>query len=86
MRPSVTARAAAAALARRPDLWVTAVDQAWRFVPRGWWRRWPPSPLPPPSYVRFRLVTMYGDPEGPVAPADVIGYLEWCRRMRGLAR
>jgi hypothetical protein len=78
--------AALGALARRPDLWATAAAQARALVPRAWWRRWPPSPLPPPSYLRFRLLTMYGDPDAPVVAADLVGYLEWCRRMRGPAR
>ncbi len=49
-------RAAGAVLAR-PRLWSSAA----RLAPPGWWRRWPPSPLPPADYVRFRTQTMYGD-------------------------
>lgn len=74
-------RASALALARRPDLWWSAL----RFVPAGWWRRWPPLPIPSRRYLRFRAETMYGA-EGRLAPDDLIRYLEWCREMRRLAR
>lgn len=45
----------------------------------GWARRWPFLPRPDPEYLGFRLTTQYGaerDPE----PADLVAYLEWCRR------
>ena len=29
----------------------------------GWWRRWPPLPVPDRRYLRFRLQTAYGDPD-----------------------
>jgi hypothetical protein len=78
-------RAAGSALGRRPDLWPIAVVEARAFVPRRWWRRWPPSPLPPAAYLQFRLQTMYGDGAAVPAAADLVGYLEWCRRMRRIA-
>jgi len=71
----------AAALARHPSLWWTALVQLRRLAPRGWWRRPPFLPVPDPAYVRFRLVTMYGD-EGRAPDAhDLIEYLQWCRRF-----
>jgi hypothetical protein len=69
------------ALAVRPRLWSAAA----RLVPPGWWRRWPPRPLPPPDYLRFRAQTMYGD-DGRFDPADLVTYLEWCRRIGRKAR
>jgi hypothetical protein len=66
-----------AAIARHPSLWSTALRQARRVVPTGWWRRPPFLPVPDREYVRFRLETQYGD--GPPAPADVVTYLRWCR-------
>jgi hypothetical protein len=45
-----------------------------------------PAPAPDPAYLRFRLQTAYGDPSREPEPADVVGYLKWCRSMRGLAR
>ena len=73
--------AAVAAVAVRPGLWWTAVTQVARLAPSGWWRRWPPVPLPDPGYLRFRLQTAYGDPDRPPAPDDVVAYLVWCKRM-----
>ena len=72
---------AALAVAVRPRLWGVAVTQAVRLAAPGWWRRWPPLPLPDPTYLRFRLQTAYGDPDRGPAPEDVVAYLEWCRRF-----
>jgi len=73
---------AAGALAREPHLWPTAVGQAGRLAPPGWWKRAPFLPLPDPEYVRFRLDTQYGaagDPD----PEDLVVYLRWCRTGTG---
>jgi hypothetical protein len=56
------------------------------MVPPGWWRRWPPRPWPPAEYIRFRTQTMYGDEGADVEGADLVVYLEWCRRMGHRAR
>lgn len=77
---------AAAAVAARPALWVTAVVQLLRLARPGWWRRPPFLPSPDREYLRFRLVTMYGDPEHAPEPADVVTYLDWCRSMTRVAR
>jgi hypothetical protein len=69
------------AVAKHPRLWPILA----RLTPPGWWRRWPPNPLPPPDYIRFRTQTMYGD-GGRLDPQDLIAYLEWCRRMGSQAR
>jgi len=37
-------------------------------------------PLPSGDYLRFRLLTQYGDGDARPDPADVIAYLEWCRQ------
>lgn len=76
----------------RPRLWLVAVHQALLLAGPRWWRRPPYLPVPPPAYLRFRLVTAYGgDGTPPVrasggrSPAeDVVAYLEWCRTMRAL--
>lgn len=78
--------AAAISLLARPWLWRAAAG----LVPPGWWRRWPPLPVPSRAYLRFRLETMYGETTNGEAvgfrAADLIQYLEWCRRMGVLAR
>ena len=38
------------------------------------------------AYLRFRLQTMYGDPAHEPEAADLVVYLEWCRRFRKVAR
>lgn len=71
---------AARAVAGRPSLWPTAVAQAWRLARPGWWRRWPPLPVPDPAWLRFRLQTAYGDPDHGPDPGDVVAWLRWCRQ------
>ena len=75
-------------VAAHPSLWATAVRQAGRLAPDGWWRRPPFLPLPDRDYLRFRLETQYGTSapgEGP-DPEDVVTYLRWCREQRLLQR
>jgi hypothetical protein len=71
----------AAAVARRPELWLTAARQARRTAPSGWWRRRPFLPVPDAAYRRFRMITQYGSPDHPPVPEDVLNYLRWCRRQ-----
>lgn len=55
---------------------------AWRFRRRGWATRFPFLPLPDGEYVRWRMLTAYGD-EGAVPPAaDVVRYARWAVRDR----
>jgi hypothetical protein len=67
------------ALACRPSLWATAVRQLFVLAPNGWWRSPPFLPIPDRAYLRFRLQTMYGDPEHAPEPGDLVTYLHWCR-------
>ena len=71
--------AAALAVFRRPDLWLTGLRQLGRLAAPGWWRRPPFLPLPDPAYLRFRMVTAYGGDGGQPRPEDVVTYLHWCR-------
>lgn len=73
----------ARAVAAHPSLWPVAAVTVLRLARRGWWRRWPPVPLPDPDYWRFRLETAYGG-RGDQAPGpdDVVAYLRWCRGAR----
>jgi hypothetical protein len=74
------------AVAARPALWHTALRQLAELCPRRWWAKWPPLPLPDPGYLVFRLETLYGDHNRALEVADLLAYLEWCRRMGALAR
>jgi hypothetical protein len=67
------------AVLRRPDLWTTALRQARRTAAPGWWRHRPFLPVPTDDYLRFRLLTQYGDADAAPEPRDAITYLEWCR-------
>ena len=75
---------AVGAVARRPDLWFTAVRALVAHVPIGWWRRPPFLPSPDRAWLRFRLQTAYGDPDRAPDPGDVITWLEWLRGWRAL--
>jgi hypothetical protein len=55
-------------------------------VPSGWYRRAPFLPVPDRAWLRFRLVTAYGDPGHAPEPDDVITWLEWSRGWRSLAQ
>ena len=83
-RPRAATLAATAAVARRPDLWPAAIHQVRVLARPGWWRRWPPVPIPDPAYLRFRLQVAYGDDSGALDANDLVDYLEWCRQMRRL--
>jgi len=67
------------ALAREPQLWPTAFTQWRRTIPSRWWRRRPFLPVPTGDYLRFRMVTQYGNADHPIVPADVVSYIKWCR-------
>ncbi|MCY4175768.1 MAG: hypothetical protein OXD37_05490 [Acidimicrobiaceae bacterium] len=79
LRSVAVAAVAARALIARPRLWPTALRQAARFAPGGWWRRPPFLPLPAGGLIGFRSEAMYGDPGKRPEPEDVIVWLEWCR-------
>ena len=70
----------ALAVARRPSLWGVAIRQARRTARAGWWLRPPFVPVPDQSYMRFRLLTQYGETSHPPEPSDVLDYLAWCKR------
>jgi hypothetical protein len=77
-RPKLGA-SVAVAVVRRPWLWWTALRQAFRLAPNGWWRRAPFLPLPDERYLRFRLETQYGNAMQSTEPRDLVTYLAWCR-------
>lgn len=74
------------AVIKRPDLWATALRQLLVLAPRGWWKKWPPVPLPDDNYLGFRFETAYGNPNATPTASDVTHYLAWCKRQRALAR
>lgn len=82
--------AAVGAVLVRPRLWGTALRQAGRLAPPGWWKRAPFLPVPDPDYLAFRMETQYGSAAHAPEAADLVAYLEWCRAMererRGVTR
>ena len=53
---------------------------AWRFRRRGWMIRFPFLPLPDREYVRWRMLTAYGDENAVPSAADVVRYARWAVR------
>ena len=70
---------AALAVVGRPALWGTALRQSVLLARPRWWRQRPWLPLPDPAYLRFRMLTAYGDADRPPEPSDLVAYLRWCR-------
>lgn len=67
------------AVGPRPGLWLTAVRVVGRTARTGWWHKPPFLPLPAADYVRFRMLTNYGDAAAAPTTADIVHYLTWCR-------
>ncbi len=67
---------------RRPRTVPALLGAAWAFRARGWYRRPPFLPIPPRSYLRWRMDTAYGDPDAAPPPDELERYLLWTSRMR----
>ena len=74
---------------RRPRTIPHLLRAAWAFRGRDWYRRAPFLPIPPRSYVRWRLETAYGDPDARPPLDELERFLVWGtavrRGMRGRA-
>ena len=67
---------------RRPRAIPHLVRAAWAFRARHWYRHAPFLPLPPVSYMRWRLDTAYGDPDATPPAEELERYLAWGTEMR----
>lgn len=67
---------------RRPRTIPAILGAAWAFRARDWYRRLPFLPVPPRSYLRWRMETAFGDADAVPELADLERYLEWTARMR----
>jgi hypothetical protein len=65
---------------RHPTLAAALVRVAWRFRRRGWFRRAPFLPIPDRDYLRWRMLTAYGDPDALPSAEDVERYARWAIR------
>ena len=71
---------AIAAIARRPDLWLTGLGAARSMARHRWWAQKPHLPLPDPGWLRFRLETAYGGAgDARIDGEHLITWLEWKR-------
>jgi len=66
-------------LARHPDLWVEAIRASRSAAPGR-------SVLPDPLYTAWRRETAYGHRDAPMPAKDLVEFLRWRKRQRGLRR
>ena len=66
----------------RPSLWITALTQLFRLTPRRWWARAPFLPVPTREYIRYRVLTQYGERGHTLEVADVLSYLRWLKESQ----
>lgn len=67
---------------RRPRTIPAILGASWAFRARDWYRRFPFLPLPPASYMQWRMETAFGDPDAVPPLEDLERYLVWTARMR----
>ena len=68
---------------RRPRTIPYMLTNAWAFRARGWYLRPPFLPVPPRSYMRWRMETAYGDAGATPSDEELERYLRWTAHMRG---
>ncbi len=67
-----------------PRLAIDLLRMAWAFRARQWYQRFPFLPIPPRTYMRWRMYTAYGD-ENAVPPIDdVVRFARWRREVMHL--
>ena len=88
MQASASWSALAARLTLRaivnPRLALDLARLAWSFRARDWYRRPPFLPLPPRDYLRWRMVTAYGDEHAVPPLEDVVRFARWRRETMHL--
>jgi hypothetical protein len=85
--PGVPLYSRLAALAlRRPWLLPQLLSTAWAMRGLRWYSRAPFLPLPPRSYVEWRMETAYGHEGRAPTDAELERFVTWSARMRRLAR
>lgn len=88
MRPSASWPALYARLALRalvsPRVALDLARLTWSFRALDWYRRPPFLPLPPRDYMRWRMLTAYGDESAVPSVEDVIAFARWRRETMHL--
>ena len=54
---------------------------AWTMRMRGWYRTPPFLPVPPAEYLRWRMLTAYGDEDALPSVPEVLRYARWRREL-----
>jgi hypothetical protein len=67
-----------------PRLAIDLLRTAWAFRAHQWFRRPPFLPLPPRSYMRWRMYTAYGSEDAIPSAEDVIRFARWRREVMRL--
>ena len=65
---------------RDPKLAAALVRVAWRFRRRRWFKHPPFLPMPDRNYLRWRMLTAYGDADAVPSADDVARYARWAVR------
>lgn len=65
---------------RDPALALALARVGWRFRRRRWFSRPPFLPIPDRKYLRWRMLTAYGDPDAIPPADDVVRYAKWAVR------
>ncbi|PYP63085.1 MAG: hypothetical protein DMD26_15170 [Gemmatimonadetes bacterium] len=65
---------------RDPPLAAALLRVAWRFRRRRWFRRAPFLPIPDRDYLRWRMLTAYGNADAMPSADDVARYARWAAR------
>jgi hypothetical protein len=63
-----------------PPTGIDLVRVAWRFRRRRWWARPPWMPVPARDYVRWRMVTAYGNADAVPRADEIVRYARWACR------
>ena len=81
--PALAARLVLRAIVS-PRLALDLARLTWSFRARDWYRRPPFLPLPPRDYIRWRMLTAYGDEEAVPPLDDVVRFARWRRETMHL--
>jgi hypothetical protein len=65
---------------REPTLAAALLRVAWRFRRRRWFRQPPFLPIPDRTYLRWRMLTAYGDPDAVPSAEEIARYARWAVR------
>ena len=67
-----------------PRLALDLLRLAWSFRAHDWYRHPPFMPLPPAEYLRWRMLTAYGDEDAVPPLEDVVRFARWRREVMRL--